>query len=925
VDKAIDYFRAEAYYDQLDLGLRLQACSEDLYVAEKREQLINRCIAIIGECISENNEILDSLLDEISFRVYPKSLEEENEDNSKHNRWISNLRTKREYIVKNCDFLIDLPLELRILDTLWTMRVGRKLDFVLPDTCYANRFAPKNHKNLFSLYFNQYKKWRDTGLTRAQKCLENNQSVALLSMDISRYYYNIETSWGLIQIKCTNDPINCALTNVLQKIQSRYLNICKPFCFDCGIEITSNRKYLLPIGPLSSRVLANWALRTWDRKIQRALNPVYYGRYVDDMLIVLSNPPSECTKDIHSLIDTLLIRPGFLSMKRAGDLNIDEQHYELAGTKFSIKASKLIGTYFDKNHSWAGLTSFIEEIKKHSSEFRFLPTDEQGRELENTAFDILMQGSVNKIRSILAISENGTELSKFISSEIIAHRLSKAPIKKSLKEQLSRFWKGRNLFDFIRIWEKNFTLMFIKSDKTSIIEFWEQIEDIIKRLKHNNNDIKIKLKENLREHRALAFANTIALGKTSEFDFWVTIINGIPHTTGKNAFTVRKAGFCRSQYIVWPFLQCTQFEGDLAQLSMGEVIQFLQDNEINPSDSFRYVYEHEKQIVTILKNASRGIPNNTTMGQLGLSEGPETIFEESDEPIDIKIQDESEIETGNLVVGIANLSVPFANIQTAYEPGSEPVLTQQRWQTLSTLLNLAAKKEKCDLLVLPEVSIPWAWFPLMITHAQRHGIGLIFGLEHLVVNIKKHDYVNNTVIAVLPYIKDGHTQCAVIARSKNHYSPEEENEFYRLNYNPVSPEPKQYHLIHWRGITFTIFNCFELTDIAHRSVFRGKVDALIAVEWNKDTDYFSNIMETTACDLHCTIIQVNTSDFGDSRIYTPYHDRYKRNIIRVKGGDNTTLLKTTLNFEEQRNFQQKKNSPADKRYKPKPAGFSYER
>ena len=133
-----------------------------------------------------------------------------------------------------------------------------------------------------------------------------------------------------------------------------------------------------------------------------------------------------------------------------------------------------------------------------------------------------------------------------------------------------------------------------------------------------------------------------------------------------------------------------------------------------------------------------------------------------------------------------------------------------------------------------------------------------------------------------PYIKDGHTQCAVIARSKNHYSPGEENEFYRLNYNPVSPDPKQYHLIHWRGITFTIFNCFELTDIAHRSVFRGKVDALIAVEWNKDTDYFSNIMETTACDLHCTIIQVNTSDFGDSRIYTPYHDGYKRNIIRVK-------------------------------------------
>lgn len=173
-------------------------------------------------------------------------------------------------------------------------------------------------------------------------------------------------------------------------------------------------------------------------------------------------------------------------------------------------------------------------------------------------------------------------------------------------------------------------------------------------------------------------------------------------------------------------------------------------------------------------------------------------------------------------------------------------------------------------------------------------------------------------------VQEGITQCAVIARTKNHYSPAEADDFHRLGYQPITNTPRKYHLITWRGVTFTIFNCFELTDIVHRGVFRGKIDALIAVEWNKDTDYFANIVQSAARDLHCTVVQANSSDFGDSRIYTPFHERYRRDVIRVKGGENTTLLKTTIDFSEQRSFQQRLFSPSDKRYKPTPAGFQYE-
>lgn len=45
----------------------------------------------------------------------------------------------------------------------------------------------------------------------------------------------------------------------------------------------------IPIGMLSSNIIANWYLRTFDEKVNKYVKPAFYGRYVDDILIVLEN------------------------------------------------------------------------------------------------------------------------------------------------------------------------------------------------------------------------------------------------------------------------------------------------------------------------------------------------------------------------------------------------------------------------------------------------------------------------------------------------------------------------------------------------------------------------------------------------------------------------------------------------------------
>ena len=94
---------------------------------------------------------------------------------------------------------------------------------------------------------------------------------------------------------------------------------------------------------------------------------------------------------------------------------------------------------------------------------------------------------------------------------------------------------------------------------------------------------------------------------------------------------------------------------------------------------------------------------------------------------------------------------------------------------------------------------------------------------------------------------------------------------------------------------------------------------------NKDTNYFSNIIESISRDVHCYAIQVNDSRYGDTRIVSPSKSEVM-NIIRVKGGDNTTYLKTTLDLEKLREHQAlaynlQKDSEI---FKPTPPGWRYD-
>lgn len=209
---------------------------------------------------------------------------------------------------------------------------------------------------------------------------------------------------------------------------------------------------------------------------------------------------------------------------------------------------------------------------------------------------------------------------------------------------------------------------------------------------------------------------------------------------------------------------------------------------------------------------------------------------------------------------------------------------------------------------------------MIVSWARKHEIGVVCGLEYKVDNTRS---AHNQVLAALPYKNDdGKVACVPIRRLKRYYSPEEE--FVLVNESfVVPPSGGLYQLFRWKGASFAIYNCYELASIEDRGIFKGMVDFIVATEFNKDTTYFSNIIESASRDLHCYFVQVNDSQFGDTRVVSPSKTE-KMNPLRIKGGENHTFLTIELDLKSLREHQRKgyglqKNS---KSFKPTPPGFN---
>lgn len=875
--------------------------------------------------------------------------------------YITNYPHKNNLNVTQCNYMADAQIELHLIGVLWIMFLNKYLNRdILYNFNYANRVRPDTtadkdivcdgpkgiQLSVNSIYFYGYREWRNKALNKATWLLENEKHATIINLDIKRFFYSSRIKLevlleenakrGIIDDEYKNDEDLQKLTTLVDIINLRYTDLIRNHIEEEGLDPIDDGETLLPVGMISSGMIGNLYLTDFDLAVSKLANCEYYGRYVDDMLFVFSDEESiNENNPIEHFINKHFVDSGLL-------IKVNN-HYCLSQKKnLIIKQEKIVIEHFDKKGTQAAIKLFKKKLDERSSDFRFiLDEDEANAEFELAAYNLEFTDSINKITNIEAFREDKLGASRYLARKISQSGFINSYSKENKdndKKQILKFMTGRTCLTFSFLWEKVATFFIINRDYDSLKAFSIQAQNAISDLKLSKDAVKSLsidlIRINTMNYLGMSISMAIALNP-----LLIEYTHGFNETIWlPKIMRLRRANMFRHIYVGLSCANYTQLIKDNDNpynlysgfTSIEEIKEWKANIQFWLSPRFVYLGEISSMCLRIAINTYDVESNRIESVQLnaqdiynqlnfqwmsffgGKSHKEVNLFKLSNSNDLISAYETRVLEDMikisdpklrrlqcNKNIGIVNIQVKDSNyIDSLY---GKPNLSKERKDVLLHILDESVRtKVKTHLLVLPELALPADWLDLMADQSRRKQIGVISGLEYIVKN--KGKFALNIVLTILPVsIGKHYKDCILVPRIKNHYSPTEKK--FLLDEGFHIPQTKPYYnLFHWRKSYFSVYNCFELASIEDRAVMKGKVDFLVATELNPDTNFYSDIIGSWTRDIHCFVIQVNTSEFGDSRILHP-SDSVHKNALFVKGGKNAVVLIDVLNIYELRRRQ----------------------
>lgn len=516
-------------------------------------------------------------LDEISFDVIPKGIDGSQKSREGQGSFVSNVTSEPVHWAAKVNYMFDGPIELHLLSVLWLMTEGVECDNTLSGHCFGSRihqFVENNDDHsayLFKKYHELYAKWRDSGIQKARDLLsEDRQSVYIVGLDVQEYYYRIQLDWQRLRAQIKRAVPQGPSYKSLKSRQVLGANlfkcieeICKHYrdCLNPMLAITHpdlpEESTCLPIGLSASPVIANWYLKKFDDAILEKVRPAYYGRYVDDILMVVAMPQAPDESDpIMSFMDRVLVDTGILKWDQKN------ARFELCSRPgLFLQRQKCILQFFDAEHSTAGLDKFQKQIEENASDFALLPVDGDESPVAQVAYNLMYDGSVNKFRSVKAVAENRWELAGHLAKQIQLHLMTEGAVDKSLKDELFRFFKGRNAIEYWDMWERVISFLVIAGDAKGAELFYQTMRSEIMKVKYrspsecsaeDSSTISKSLQQSLRVHLRLCLELSLA------------VIGTAGKGTAATNRLWRESNLIRHHLVAIPLLNYTNYDGNLA-------------------------------------------------------------------------------------------------------------------------------------------------------------------------------------------------------------------------------------------------------------------------------------------------------------------------------------------------------------------------
>lgn len=941
IETAYKKFKSHIYNDNTLLHARMQLAEfesdQDFNVN------LSELRKAINKCTTNNIEPIMPYLERIKYIVMPKKISPSKDIPNVY----LNKKELPEYNIEDFNAFIKCPIEIHLISVLWILEIGHKMDDELDNNIHGYRLARNEDGNiekdsfkLFEKYHERYMQFRDGALKKAISLHNEGLDTTIINLDVKSFFYNINFKF---QKECEEFSDTKQYALILNKIMDKVHDTYKKVLIENSIKTKKEAKTIIPIGLLSSSIVANYVLKDFDQEIVDIVKPAFYSRYVDDMLIVLTNTRVKEQDTLKVLLKSCIFKSlSFefekMKKKKCKDAELAIHFYvdkkgKKYKNKFTFQNSKIKIFHFYKTDSTHLLEKFSKTITQNSSLFKLLPEDKDiFNTLEEASYNISYSSTINKISSmngnsldVLNISRNLVQMTKVV----INTRFSQDEIKEYNK-QLNNIFVGRNILELQRLWEKIFTYLFVSNSKTMFLELFKRVLHVIFNIKYHPND---EIGKQLSGHTTIYLFNSIAMAiSLSPNDFKNTFLQKIKNINSKNfiseiveeytdkkiipaAHELRKANLIRHYMISSiPLINYCQTNSKIVPYNKNSIFIKKCDFEFDETKrqfSPRFIHYHEIAIFYHLKYLHKAM--NTLDEDKYLSDTEKFIFEtykwinhgavkKEFYPKNLKktkykyYHDISKLKKDNkLNIALVNMNVSVTNSINSFL--GKPNLEFKRLLDVFEVLN-NAKKSHCDMVVFPEISIPYSWLKQISDFSKLNDIAIIFGMEHFSISRKVYNYS----VAVLPFKDNKYTNAFIHFNLKNHYSPHEIQEIKGHKY--YVPKSKHTHIdiYRWKNAVFSIFNCYELTNIQARGLLVGENDFTIAIEYNSDTNYFSNIVGSIARDNHSYIVQVNSSAYGDSRITQPTKTE-RMDIVKIKGGRGTSFISGTINIKELREFQ----------------------
>lgn len=282
--------------------------------------------------------------------------------------------------------IIDTEIEFHIISTLWVMKVGQYIDEKFSKDIYGSRLIrirPTDTSSceydlssqdfnidsprIYEQYQYKYQNWRNNSFKSIRE-LHKTSSVIAITMDISKFYHSINPKYFLTPKFYEEFKIDKKFKEfqTLKEFHESFINKIIEWNSLLPRDEEENEIVGIPIGLTASPILANAIMKEFDKNIN-SIAPTYYGRYVDDILLVFpdNGELNNGEKVLQYLQNRKVIKQKYNDFVLYDDI-------ENKGT-FTLKKSKQKIFYLDKNADLSIIDGMEAEINSVSSEWRFLP------------------------------------------------------------------------------------------------------------------------------------------------------------------------------------------------------------------------------------------------------------------------------------------------------------------------------------------------------------------------------------------------------------------------------------------------------------------------------------------------------------------------------------------------------------------------